>query len=77
LFAALNMLDGKVIGACMPRHRARESLSFLEQIDNHTLADLALHLIVDNYTTHKTAAVRLYPRQRVSTPCGVRCEGDR
>jgi integrase/transposase len=58
LFAALNMLDGKVIGACMPRHRAREFLLFLEQIDNQTPADLALHLIVDNYATHKTAAVK-------------------
>src|SRR5262249_23096031 len=51
-------LDGKVIGACMPRHRAREFLRFLEQIDNQTPADLALHLIVDNYATHKTAAVK-------------------
>jgi transposase len=58
LFAALNMLDGKVIGACMPRHRAREFLRFLEQIDNQAPADLALHLIVDNYATHKTAAVK-------------------
>jgi hypothetical protein len=57
LFAALNMLDGKVIGVCTPRHRAREFLRFLGQIDNQTPADLALHLIVDNYATHKTAAV--------------------
>ena len=58
LFAALNMLDGKVIGACMPRHRHREFLRFLKQIDNRTPAELALHLIVDNYATHKTAAVK-------------------
>jgi transposase len=58
LFAALNMLDGKVIGACMPRHRHREFLRFLKQIDNQTPAELALHLIVDNYATHKTAAVK-------------------
>ena len=58
LFAALNMLDGKVIGACMPRHRHREFLRFLKQIDNQTPAELALHLIVDNYATHKTPAVK-------------------
>jgi transposase len=58
LFAALNMLDGKVIGACMPRHRHREFLRFLKQIDQRTPADLDLHLIVDNYATHKTAAVK-------------------
>jgi transposase len=58
LFAALNMLDGKVIGACMPRHRAREFLRFLKRIDQETPADLDLHLIVDNYATHKTPAVK-------------------
>ena len=58
LFAALNMLDGKVIGACMPRHRHREFLRFLKQIDQRTPADLDRHLIVDNYATHKTAAVK-------------------
>jgi transposase len=58
LFAALNMLDGKVIGACMPRHRHREFLRFLKLIDQKTAADLDLHLIVDNYATHKTPAVK-------------------
>src|SRR5437762_4323061 len=58
LFAALNMLDGKVIGACMPRHRHREFLRFLKLIDQKTSADLDLHLIVDNYATHKTPAVK-------------------
>jgi transposase len=58
LFAALNMLDGKVIGACMPRHRHREFLRFLKLIDLRTPAGLDLHLIVDNYATHKTPAVR-------------------
>jgi transposase len=58
LFAALNMLDGTVIGACMPRHRHREFLRFLKQIDKQTPTDLDLHLIVDNYSTHKTAAVK-------------------
>ena len=58
LFAALNMLDGKVIGTCMSRHRHREFLRFLKLIDQKTPADLHLHLIVDNYSTHKTPAVK-------------------
>jgi transposase len=58
LFAALNVLDGKVIGACLPRHRHREFLRFLKLIDHETPANLDLHLIVDNYATHKTPAVK-------------------
>lgn len=53
LFAALSMLDGKVIGDCMPRHRHQEFIRFLKRIDEHTPRDLDLHLIVDNYSTHK------------------------
>ena len=49
LFAALNMLDGTVIGKCLPRHRHREFLRFLEAIDRQTAPHLDLHLIVDNY----------------------------
>jgi hypothetical protein len=52
------MLDGKVIGACLPRHRRREFLRFLRLIDHETPADLDLHLILDNYATHKTPAVK-------------------
>ena len=58
LFAALNMLDGSVIGQCMPRHRHREFPRFLKTIDKQTPAHLDLHLIVDNYATHKTEAVK-------------------
>jgi transposase len=58
LFAALNMLDGSVIGTCMPRHRHREFLRFLKLVDQRTPAGLALHLVVDNYATHKTPAVK-------------------
>lgn len=53
LFAALNMLDGTVIGDCMPRHRHQEFIRFLQLINIKTPADIALHLIVDNYGTHK------------------------
>jgi transposase len=53
LFAALSMLDGKVISACMNRHRHQEWIKFLKVIDEQTPAELDLHLIVDNYATHK------------------------
>lgn len=62
-FAALSTLDGKVIGACLPRHRSREFIRFLAQIDAETPADLHLHLIVDNYSTHKTPAVQRWLRR--------------
>jgi transposase len=58
LFAALSMLDGKVIGDCMPRHRHQEFIRFLQLINVKTPADLNLHLIVDNYGTHKHARVK-------------------
>jgi transposase len=58
LFAALNVFEGTVIGTCMDRHRHQEFLRFLKQIDAETTADLDLHLIVDNYSTHKHARVR-------------------
>lgn len=53
LFAAIDMLQGKVIASCMPRHRHQEWIKFLGQIDAQTPPDLDLHLIVDNYATHK------------------------
>ena len=58
LFAALNMLDGTVIGDCMPRHRHQEFIRFLQLIDTKTPPDLDLHLIVDNYGTHKHTRVQ-------------------
>ncbi len=57
LFAALSMLDGSVIGDCMPRHRHQEFIRFLQLINVKTPQDLALHLIVDNYGTHKHPSV--------------------
>ena len=60
LFAALSMLDGRVIGDCMPRHRHQEFIRFLKQIDAETPAALDLHLIVDNYGTHKHPRVKAW-----------------
>ena len=54
------MLDGQVIGQCMPRHRAKEFVRFLKQIDVQTPGDLDLHLIADNYSTHKSPAVKRF-----------------
>lgn len=53
LFAALNVLDGKVIGQCQARHTHVEWLKFLKKIDRETPKDKSLHLIADNYATHK------------------------
>ncbi len=63
LFAALSMLDGKVIGDCMPRHRHQEFLRFLHKIDAETSPELDLHLIVDNYGTHKHPRVKSWLRR--------------
>lgn len=63
LFAALSMLDGKVIGDCMPRHRHQEFIRFLKKIDSETQEGLDLHLIVDNYGTHKHPRVKSWLRR--------------
>jgi len=60
LFAALNVLDGQVIGQCQPRHTHVEWLKFLRQIDRETPKDKTLHLIADNYATHKHPAVQAW-----------------
>ena len=66
LFAALSMLDGKVIGECMPRHRHQEFIRFLKTIDVKTPSELDLHVIADNYATHKhprvTSWIKRHPR---------------
>ena len=57
LFAALNVADGTVIARCKPRHRHQEFLAFLKVLDAKTPKRLDLHLIVDNYRTHKHPVV--------------------
>jgi hypothetical protein len=57
LFAALKTLDGTVTGMCQQRHRHQEWLKFLPVIDDVTPADKEVHLIADNYSTHKHAKV--------------------
>jgi transposase len=60
LFAALNLMDGKVIGQCQARHRHQEWLKFLRRLDREFPPGLALHLVMDNYGTHKAPAVKTW-----------------
>jgi transposase len=76
LFAALSTLDGKVISLCQERHRHQEWLTFLRLLDDATPEDKQLHLIVDNYATHKHPKVRRWlarhPRFHIHfTPTGA------
>jgi len=76
LFAALDVATGKVIGECHRRHRSQEFLQFLKTIDANVPSELDLHLILDNYGTHKTPRVRrwlaAHPRVHVHfTPTGA------
>jgi transposase len=63
LYAALNVLDGKVIGHCVPRCCAKEFIKFLAKIDGATPRELDLHVIVDNSSTHKTEEVLRWLRR--------------
>jgi transposase len=60
LFAALDVASGFVVGECLPRHRAKEFLRFLRKIDRTTKKSLDLHLVLDNYGTHKTPEVKAW-----------------
>ena len=60
LFAALDVKSGLVIGDCQPRHRAKEFVRFLKQIDRCALKHLDVHLVLDNYATHKTPEVKAW-----------------
>jgi putative transposase len=64
LFAALNVLDGAVIAQCKPHHRHQEFLAFLRHIEANVPAQLDVHLVVDNYATHKHPKVRAWLARR-------------
>ncbi|MDO8672888.1 MAG: IS630 family transposase, partial [Dehalococcoidia bacterium] len=64
LFAALNMLEGKVIGSCYPRHLNIEFLKFLRNIDRQVPKELAIHIILDNYGTHNHPNVKAWLEKR-------------
>ena len=63
LFAAMSVLDGKVVGQCQPRHRHQEFLKFLRLLDREFPGKRELHLIMDNYGTHKTPEVQAWLRK--------------
>ena len=58
LFAALDVATGRVIGRCFRRHRSREFIRFLDRMEANTPDDASVHIVMDNYATHKTKAVR-------------------
>ncbi len=66
LFAAFNILNGKVIGTCQERHRSREFVRFLTHLEKNLPTGQDVHLIMDNYSTHKSAEVQrwLKPKKR-------------
>jgi transposase len=64
LFAALDVATGKVIGQCYPHHRAAEFRQFLDEIEARVPANLDVHLVWDNYATHKTALIRNWLAKR-------------
>ena len=68
LFAALDVATGFVIGKCYRRHRAREFLDFLKQIDQRVPEGLDIHIVMDNYATHKTAVVKALRTEEGGTP---------
>ena len=72
LFAALDVKSGMVIGECLPRHRAREFLRFLCSIDRAILKPRDVHLLLDNYATHKTPEVKTWLEKlpRFRARCG-------
>jgi transposase len=63
-FAALDLATGKVIGRCQGRHRHQEFLAFLPQLERVVPAELAIHLVLDNYGTHKTPPVAAWFKKR-------------
>ena len=64
MFAALDVLTGSVIGQCLPRHRHTEFLKFLRTIDAAVPKGLEIHLILDNYSTHKHENVQTWLAKR-------------
>ena len=60
LFAALELAQGKVVGQCFARHRNREFLKFLRRLDQEFPGDIPLHLVMDNYGTHKHPNVQAW-----------------
>src|SRR5438105_164669 len=63
-FAAFNILNGKVMGSCLSRHRGKEFAKFLNQVEKQVPPDLDVHIILDNYSRHKSATVKRWLKSR-------------
>src|ERR1700687_733280 len=72
LFAAIELLEGKVIGQCYQRHRHQEFLRFLRRLDQEFPATLGLHLVIDNYGTHRHPEVAAWLK-RIRVSCFTLC----
>ena len=74
LFAALDVATGSVIGKCYRRHRAKEFLNFLKEIDAQVPDELDIHIVMDNYATHKTAAVKAWLGAAAALACSLHAD---
>ncbi len=68
LFAAFNILNGQVVGRCLPRHRGKEFIQFLNLLEKEVLPELDIHLILDNSSTHKGDARPALAHAQNATP---------
>src|ERR1019366_2893887 len=64
LFAALDVKAGTIVGKCMPRHRAREFRKFLDEVERNVPANLDIHVVMDNASSHKTKLIRAWFAKR-------------
>jgi hypothetical protein len=71
VFAAFNILNGKVIGSCLPRHRGREFVKFLNQLEKEVPPDREAHSILDNYSMHKSAEVERWRKSKKAPPLSL------
>ena len=71
LFAALDIATGAVIGKCYKRHRATEFLDFLKRIDAEMPEGPDVHLVMDNYATHKTPKIKAWLARRILSLFGI------
>jgi len=74
LFAALDIATGKVIAKCKAQHRNQEFLAFLRLIDKEVPADLDIHLVLDNYATHRHAAVKRWRARVAALPSALHAD---
>src|SRR3546814_3837690 len=77
LFAALNVLDGTVIGQNMQRHRHQEFIRFLNRIEREVPTGKAIHVILDNYAAHKKDKVQRSEERREGNECVSTCRSRR